>query len=67
MVLKERGRVCVEKMKLDECREISSGYPDFAEDAKTTMLTEYLGRNGAECYYIPKYHCELNPTEPYWG
>jgi hypothetical protein len=31
------------------------------------MLEEVIKAAGHECVFLPKFHCELNPIEMYWG
>ena len=31
------------------------------------MISSMMARKGHRCYYIPKFHCELNPIERVWG
>ena len=67
MVLEERGHQFLDKVKVDVLRDLLSCYPDFEDDAKNTILVEYLTKNKAEIDYIPKYHCEFNPCENVWS
>ncbi|KIL56227.1 hypothetical protein M378DRAFT_50672, partial [Amanita muscaria Koide BX008] len=32
-----------------------------------SMLETLLKASGHECIFLPKFHCELNPIEMYWG
>jgi len=62
-VLLERG-VNVSKMKAKEMREKLQSIHDFKyEKTKTETL---LLNNGFNAYFIPKFHCELNPIERVW-
>ena len=63
-VLEERG-VNVTKMKVDDVREKLHSMHDFKYE-KTKVETLLLS-NGYNRYFIPKFHCELNPTERVWG
>ncbi|KDQ33601.1 hypothetical protein PLEOSDRAFT_164326 [Pleurotus ostreatus PC15] len=38
---------------------------DFAN--QTSLLEELIRKAGHECIFLPKFHCELNPIEMYWG
>lgn len=31
------------------------------------LLQLIIERAGHKCYFLPKFHCELNPIEMYWG
>src|SRR5271168_5622877 len=39
--------------------------PDFV--AQKSQLEEYITSQGHICDFYPKYHCELNFIEQYWG
>ncbi|OAX33306.1 hypothetical protein K503DRAFT_664982, partial [Rhizopogon vinicolor AM-OR11-026] len=32
-----------------------------------SMLEQLIKDTGHECIFLPKFHCELNPIEMYWG
>ncbi|KAF8554207.1 hypothetical protein OG21DRAFT_1484895 [Imleria badia] len=32
-----------------------------------SMLETLIQDAGHECIFLPKFHCELNPIEMYWG
>ncbi|KJA14630.1 hypothetical protein HYPSUDRAFT_98697, partial [Hypholoma sublateritium FD-334 SS-4] len=32
-----------------------------------SMLETFIKSRGHECIFLPKFHCELNPIEMYWG
>ncbi|KAG2073340.1 hypothetical protein BDR04DRAFT_938267, partial [Suillus decipiens] len=34
---------------------------------QTSMLEQLIQDAGHECIFLPKFHCELNPIEMYWG
>jgi hypothetical protein len=38
---------------------------DFRQ--QKTMLEQVLTEAGHKCIFLPKFHCELNPIEYYWG
>ena len=44
---------------------IMASQPDFME--QTSMLQEVFSHTNHVCEFFPKYHCELNPIECYWG
>ncbi|KAF9502651.1 hypothetical protein BS47DRAFT_1335027 [Hydnum rufescens UP504] len=31
------------------------------------MVEELISRAGHHCLFLPKFHCELNPIDMYWG
>ncbi|KIJ35649.1 hypothetical protein M422DRAFT_262048 [Sphaerobolus stellatus SS14] len=31
------------------------------------LLQQVIEQAGHKCYFLPKFHCELNPIEMYWG
>lgn len=35
--------------------------------AEIPRLQEVIERAGHKCYFLPKFHCELNPIEMFWG
>ena len=39
--------------------------PDFLD--QKPLLQEFIERCGHLCNFYPKYHCELNFIEQYWG
>jgi hypothetical protein len=47
------------------CRHILFSQPDFI--SQKPLLQEYIESRGHLCDYYPKYHCELNFIEQYWG
>jgi hypothetical protein len=47
------------------CRHILYTQPDFA--SQKPLLQEYVESRGHLCDFYPKYHCELNFIEQYWG
>jgi hypothetical protein len=47
------------------CRRLLFNQPDFAQ--QKSALTELVECRGHICDYYPKYHCELNFIEQYWG
>lgn len=63
-VLQERG-VNVTKMKGDEMRQILQNMADFKYEK--TKVEHVLLDSGYKAYFIPKFHCELNPIEMVWG
>ena len=47
------------------CRRILFAQPDFT--SQRPQLQEYIESRGHLCDFYPKYHCELNFIEQYWG
>jgi hypothetical protein len=47
------------------CRHILYNQPDFVE--QTSCLEELIDDRGHLCDFYPKFHCELNFIEQYWG
>lgn len=46
-------------------RKVLSLQADFlAEKPQLQLVIEVAGH---KCYFLPKFHCELNPIEMYWG
>ncbi|ETV79110.1 hypothetical protein H257_07846 [Aphanomyces astaci] len=50
-----------------ECcaRHRLASYPDFR--TQKSILEETVVAGGHICLFFPKYHCELNPIESFWG
>ena len=64
MVLEER-KIDTEGMVAADMRLVLSGHNDFKYEK--TALEHLMADQGQRCYYIPKFHCELNPIERVWG
>jgi hypothetical protein len=47
------------------CRQLLFSQPDFT--SQKSHLEEYITSRGHICEFYPKYHCELNFIEQYWG
>ncbi len=47
------------------CRQLLFNQPDFA--SQKPILQETIEHRGHICDFYPKYHCELNFIEQYWG
>jgi hypothetical protein len=47
------------------CRRLLFNEPDFVH--QKSQLEEYVTSRGHICEFYPKYHCELNFIEQYWG
>jgi hypothetical protein len=76
IVLQERGLLRPSlRMKCDTgtcdgshlccSRAILSNQPDFLE--QKSLVQETIERLGHRCIFLPKYHCELNFIEFFWG
>jgi hypothetical protein len=47
------------------CRHLLFTQPDFI--SQKSLLQEHIESRGHLCDFYPKYHCELNFIEQYWG
>jgi hypothetical protein len=47
------------------CRKLLYNQPDFV--SQKSELQEFVEKRGHLCDFYPKYHCELNFIEQYWG
>ena len=47
------------------CRRLLFCQPDFC--AQKSHLEEFITSRGHICDFYPKFHCELNFIEQYWG
>lgn len=47
------------------CRRILERQPDFVE--QTSLVQETIEAAGHLCIFLPKFHCELNFIEFFWG
>ena len=63
-VLQERN-LWTEGMKLADARAKLAEQPDFVQ--QKTMLEENADVLGHVVLFVPKFHCELNFIEMYWG
>lgn len=63
MVLEERG-VDTSKLVAESMRQKLQTYSDFANPK--TLIEELVERRGHLCYFLPKFHCEMNPIERCW-
>jgi len=46
-------------------RRVISLQQDFINEKP--LLQIIIEEAGHKCYFLPKFHCELNPIEMYWG
>ena len=63
-ILQERG-INTSTLKADDMRIILSNHDDFVNEK--TQVEHYVISRGFQCYFLPKFHCELNPIERVWG
>ena len=55
----------VSGMKAEDMRLSLQQMHDFKYEK--TILESLLATNGHKGFFIPKFHCELNPIERVWG
>ena len=65
IVLQERG-VDTTNMNADQMREVLKQHPDF-RDEKCRIERLLVEEHSHLAYFLPKYHCELNPIERVWA
>ena len=46
-------------------RKLLASQQDFKEEKPLIQII--IERAGHKCWFLPKFHCELNPIEMYWG
>ena len=63
-ILEEWG-INTSRMKADDMRTVLFFHDDFASEK--TLAERFIVNNGHKCFYLPKFHCELNPIERVWG
>lgn len=63
-ILQERG-INVSTLKAEDMRTILSNHDDFLKEK--TEVEHYIDSRGFKCFFLPKFHCELNPIESVWG
>ena len=56
---------CEQKQTDCCCRRLLFNQPDFT--TQKSQLEEYISSRGHICDFYPKFHCELNFIEQYWG
>ena len=58
---------CKKRCKSNTCcnKQILKLQPDFAE--QKSLVQETIEAVGHLCLFLPKFHCELNPIEYFWG
>ena len=60
-----KGFKCVQEKTDCCCCRLLFTQPDFI--AQKSKLEEFVTSRGHICNFYPKYHCELNFIEQYWG
>ena len=65
VILQERG-VDTTNMNADQMREVLKQHPDF-RDEKCRIERLLVEEHNHIAYFLPKYHCELNPIERVWA
>ena len=63
-VLRERG-INITNMTAPDMRKVLESHHDFKYEK--TRVEHLLTKHGHRVFFIPKYHCELNPIERVWG
>ena len=63
-VLEERG-INTERMLADDMRVVLANHEDFRTEK--TLVEHFLQQRGHTVFFVPKFHCELNPIERVWG
>jgi hypothetical protein len=55
----------IEEVLMCCARHCVASQPDFR--SQVSLLEETISSAGHHCLFLPKFHCELNPIEAYWG
>ena len=63
-ILAERGIFMV-RMKAKDMRTVLSNHDDFWNEK--AAVHNYVESRGHRVFFLPKFHCELNPIERVWG
>ena len=63
-ILQERG-INTATLKADDMRVKLSNHDGFVNEK--TQVQHYVTSRGCQCFFLPKFHCELNPIERVWG
>lgn len=64
----ELGRdvVAIVSNRTDCCmRKLLANQQDFRDEKP--LIQTIIEQAGHKCWFLPKFHCELNPIEMYWG
>ena len=64
VVLEERG-INTASLSAPDMRVILANHEDFRNEK--TLVEHYFLSRGHRVFFIPKFHCELNPIERVWG
>jgi hypothetical protein len=60
------GVVDSDSRRTDCCmRKMLANQQDFKEEKPLSEII--IEKAGHKCWFLPKFHCELNPIELYWG
>jgi len=58
--------VVQESLRTDCCmQKMLANQQDFKEEKP--LIQTIIEKAGHKCWFLPKFHCELNPIEMYWG
>ena len=63
-VLEER-RISTLWMLAADMRVVLANHDDFRSEK--TVVENLLRKKNSKCFFLPKFHCELNPIERVWG
>ena len=63
-ILTERG-INHQRMKADDMQIVLSQNDDFRNEK--AAVQQYVEGRGHKAYFLPKFHCEMNPIERVWG
>ena len=63
-ILAERG-INMARMKADDMQTVLSNHNDFRTEKAAVLM--YVESRGHKAFFLPKFHCELNPIERVWG
>ena len=63
-ILTERG-INHQRMKADDMRTVLSQNDDFKNEK--AAVQQYVESRGHKAFFLPKFHCEMNPIERVWG
>ena len=64
LVLHERG-IDTRGMTATQMKKVLGSHPDFKNQKSKVEI--FLNSKGHIAYFLPTFHCELNPIERVWG